>query len=76
MKKKKREENEYFVSNEKFKRLFNKLISIVIIIIIYIVSAPIPNCFQLRSFLDSVNPQLIRIQLISMIQLGRTSRAN
>lgn len=49
-KKRKREENEYFVSNEKFKRLFNKLISIVIIIIIYIVSAPIPNLQTVFSF--------------------------
>lgn len=48
--KKKREENEYFVSNEKFKRLFNKLISIVIIIIIYIVSAPIPNLQTVFNF--------------------------
>lgn len=50
--KKKREENEYFVSNEKFKRLFNKLISIVIIIIIYIVSALIPNLQTVFSFVS------------------------
>lgn len=32
--KKKREENEYFVSNEKFKRLFNKLILLLLLLFI------------------------------------------